>query len=382
MTRRSNALSTAISRRRWLAATTLSVMSTTVRQEAVRAVQFAPTGAGAADRPDVPWLAEVQRPANEIAAAAQLAPLLIDSAGQPISDWPAWQARRRELRRLWSEYIGEFRSDGLSSDFTVLETDERAGCKRKLIRYQSEPGLPVEAYLLAPLDQTLSLPGAVVFHSTANETIRQPAGLEGDPDAFIGLRLARRGFMVLCPRCFLWQGPGSYDEHVAAFHRRHPHSRGMAKMLADGVRAVDVLASMPEVDADRVGAVGHSLGAKETLYLAAFDERVRAAVASEGGIGRTFSNWDAPWYLGEPPSDPQVREHHELLALVAPRPFLVVGGDSADGNASWPFILAARTVYELADQRPVRLGLFNHRQGHALPQVARERIEEWLMTYV
>ena len=57
----------------------------------------------------------------------------------------------------------------------------------------------------------------------------------------------------------------------------------MAKMLYDAMRAVDVLESLPYVDKQRLASVGHSLGAKETLYLAAFDERIKAAVASEGG---------------------------------------------------------------------------------------------------
>jgi hypothetical protein len=37
----------------------------------------------------------------------------------------------------------------------------------------------------------------------------------------------------------------------------------------------------------------------DNLYAAAFDERYKAVVFSEGGIGLTFSNWDAVWYLGE-----------------------------------------------------------------------------------
>jgi dienelactone hydrolase len=72
----------------------------------------------------------------------------------------------------------------------------------------------------------------------------------------------------------------------------------MAKMLHDAQVALDVLARDPHVDAQRLGAVGHSLGAKQTLYLAALDERVKAAVSSEGGVGRQFSNWSASWYLG------------------------------------------------------------------------------------
>lgn len=48
--------------------------------------------------------------------------------------------------------------------------------------------------------------------------------------------------------------------------------------LADNIRAVDLLCSMPEVDISRIGATGASGGGNQTMYLAAFDERIRAAV--------------------------------------------------------------------------------------------------------
>ena len=60
------------------------------------------------------------------------------------------------------------------------------------------------------------------------------------------------------------------------------------------MRGVDLLESLPQVDASRIGAVGHSLGAIESLYLAAFDERVQVAVASEAGLDFSFTNWHDP----------------------------------------------------------------------------------------
>jgi hypothetical protein len=160
----------------------------------------------------------------------------------------------------------------------------------------------------------------------------------------------------------------------------------MAKMLYDAMRAVDILASLPYVDPGRIGAIGHSLGAKETLYLAAFDPRIKAAVASEGGLGFRSTNWDAPWYLG-----PAIREedfslnHHQLLALIAPRPFLVVAGETgpgaADGDRSWPFIEAALPVWRLYGE-PTRLGLLNHHKGHTIPPPVAESMADWLKTYL
>ena len=119
--------------------------------------------------------------------------------------------------------------------------------------------------------------------------------------------------------------------------------------------------------------------------LAAFDDRLRAAVSSEGGIGTRFSNWDAPWYLGPDARRADLgHEHHELLALAAPRPLLFLAGESgyaADGDRSWPFLEAAMPVYKLYGGRP-RLGLFNHRQGHSVPPEAERRIYEWLAAYL
>ncbi len=71
-------------------------------------------------------------------------------------------------------------------------------------------------------------------------------------------------------------------------------------------------------------------------------------------------------------------EHHELLALAAPRAFLLIGGDSADGDRSWPFIEAALPVYKLSDaEAETKIGLWNHKQGHSVPDDAVKRVGEW-----
>ena len=156
----------------------------------------------------------------------------------------------------------------------------------------------------------------------------------------------------------------------------------MAKMLWDAMRGVDVLASLPEVDAARLGAIGHSLGGKETLYLAAFDERIKATVSSEGSIGIPFCNWHAPWYLGKDVRGKTfTHRHHEVLALVAPRAFLLLGGDASDGAHSWPYIETALAVYRLHGGAP-RVGLLNHHKGHSVPPEAEKRLYEWLGAYL
>jgi len=240
--------------------------------------------------------------------------------------------------------------------------------------------LPVEGYLLRPAGPGRGRPAALVLHSTVDWTIRQPAGLEGPEDLHISLHLARRGYVAFCPRNFLWQyrRGGMAETAVERLHQRHPNVTGMAKMLLDATRAVDLLAAHPDVNPRRIGAIGHSLGAKEVLYLAAFDDRVRASVSSEGGIGLSFSNWDAPWYLGATIRRPGFSlDHGQVLALCAPRAFLLIGGQSADGDRSWPYVAATLPVWKVAGA-PDAVGLFTHRQGHAFPAVAQTHAYEWL----
>ncbi len=341
---------------------------------------------------DVPWLADVQRPpAAQATTGEVLEPLLVAEDGTPIETVDQWLRQREVIRDRWERFLGAM-PERPTVRREVLHEEMLPGVRRLLIRYECESGIPVEGYLLYPHPVGTKLrAGLVALHPTTADTIDEIAGVSGPESKALGLQLAREGFVVFCPRCFLWQDPSlDYEEAARRFLERRPGVLGMRKMLYDAQCAVDVLASLPEVDPERIGTVGHSLGAKETLYLAAFDERIQAAVASEGGIGLTFTNWHDPWYLGPGIHEPGFSwNHHQLLALIAPRPFLILGGESGgpagsttvDGDRTWPYVKAALPVYDLYGE-PARIGLYNHRQGHTIPPDAYHRMVEWLRTYL
>jgi len=340
---------------------------------------------------DVPWLVEVTKaPANPPREKlGRLDPLLVDASGQAITTREGWERQRTKIREEWRKFLGPMPEPRPGVKLELLKTESLDSVDRQLVRYEGEPGLFVEGYLLRPTSAKKSgkqRAGIVALHQTTNASIDEVAGVSGPDSMQIGLKLAKRGLVVFCPRCFLWQDVKSLNEAVTKHRERHPSTLGMAKMLYDAVRGVDVLESLPDVDKQRIGTVGHSLGAKEALYLAAFDDRVKASVASEGGTGFRSTNWDAPWYLG-----PAIRDenfslnHHQLLAFIAPRPFLILGGESgsgaADGERSWPLIEAALPVWRLYGE-PARVGLLNHRQGHSVSPESFEKIAQWLEAYL
>src|SRR5262249_18391578 len=124
----------------------------------------------------------------------------------------------------------------------------------------------------------------------------EPAGLSADEMYHYGLDLCGRGYVVLCPDqlCFEDRRPPPADQATnptlvgAGLERLVFTGRIVAgsclqtKYLHDLTCALDLLAGLADVDAGRLGAIGHSLGGQETLWLAWYDQRVRAAVSSCG----------------------------------------------------------------------------------------------------
>ena len=343
-------------------------------------------GQAGAATPALPWLEEVQRPPEGAPATMDLPPLVpeIGVAAEPPATPTAWAAIRGGIEKAWNDVLGPA-PPAPPLAIEVVREEAVDGCRRRLVRYACEEGVTTESYVLLPPAEMFAgnkrLPGVVAFHSTVDSTNECLAGLREGPDRMLGLTLARRGYVTICPRCFLWDDKSGYADHVRRFQERHPGGLGMRKMLSDGSRALDVLAATDGVDPGRLGCVGHSLGAKEAIYLAAFDGRVKATVAHDGGLGRRQSNWDAVWYLG--PDVPARFDHHQLLALAAPGAVLVQGGGrgASDGAASWPFVAAALPIHKLYGG-PARLGLDIHGGGHNLTDRAIERLLAWLTTWL
>ncbi len=290
-----------------------------------------------------------------------------------------WSRERGPIERRWLDFLGRFPKTKPALNPKLVSVEEKGNFIRRKVTYEVERGIPVDAYLLVPKGKNRRFPAMVVFHSTVDYTIRQPSGLEGPEAKHIGVHLAERGYVALCPRNFIWDYAGlKWMDAVGKVKRDHPDWKGMTKMVWDGIRAVDYLCSLDCVDGSRIGCMGHSLGGKEALFLPAFDPRIKVAVSSEGGIGQKFSNWDAEWYLG-----PDIRKpdfplrNNQVLALIAPRPFLLLAGNSADGDESLPYILSVKPIYDALGASDA-VAFFNHRKGHAYPPEAQKRAYEWV----
>lgn len=335
---------------------------------------------------DLPWLASVRTSAD-------------------------WQDARVRVQARFDSLLGPMPPVGTAPKLEVLSEDRIEGVLRRRVRIELETDVSMDAYILLPdgLDSSDLKPGMVALHPTNNATIDEIAGVGNRGPRATGLEFAKLGYIVICPKCFLWQEGVGFDQAVANHTKRHPQARGMAKMVFDARRALDALLSIPQVDPKRVFAFGHSLGAKQVLYLMASDPRVLAGVASEGGVDLRSTNWEAPWYLNPPPRIPHGTPsqehradweadwgHDELLMLIAPRPVLIMGGQSgpgaADGSQSLPAMRGAFGIWrlfgtEIDSKKPVDasawlgLALWNHGQGHVFGDWQFEQARAWFEAY-
>lgn len=106
--------------------------------------------------------------------------------------------------------------------------------------------------------------------------------------------------------------------------------------LRDEQIALDYLVSRPEIDAEKIGAEGMSMGSTRAWWLAAIDERVKAVVGvacftryKELIAQRELRAHGIYYFV------PGVLKHFDteaIMALIAPRPFLALTGDSDQGS--------------------------------------------------
>ncbi len=326
-----------------------------------------------------------------------LSDLLLDREGNPITK-SDWESQRARIEDRWKTFLGLYHLPPIKAPLNIQITfvDTFRSCSRYRLQYnlESKGNFTTEAYLLVPNAILLKkMPAFVAFHQTTDNHAKEPAGLGAGspPNMTYGVQLAELGYVVLCPRNFLYLGsPSDSRERKAQDVRRYyPQWKGITRMVYDAMRAVDVLRSFAFVDSSSIGCIGHSLGAKEALYAAAFDERYKVTVFSEGGIGfaEPNTNWNAEWYLGC--AFEQINmDHHELLALIAPRPFLLFAGrtgirkgQEVDDEKSWKYIKAAMPVYDLLGY-PKNIGWWHHQKGHDYPEEAQVVTREFVMEHL
>jgi dienelactone hydrolase len=291
-----------------------------------------------------------------------------------FTDLKAWKkAARGKLFELL-----HYAPESCGPKAEVVEQKDEGEYIREKVCFNTTPDLRVPAYVLVPKAGKKPLPALVALHDhggfylwgkeklveTASE---HPALTEFKQTAYSGKsiasELARQGYVVLVIDMFYWgerrmlldddtqdwrrPDMGITRERVNAFNRRAGENEPLVGrtiysagftwpgvMFWDDLRSLDYLASRPEVDPNRLGCVGLSVGGLRSCHLAALDDRIKAAVV----VGWMCSfprqiKKHVRHTIGHTKVVPglyQQMDYPDVAALAAPAAMLVING-SKDG---------------------------------------------------
>lgn len=302
----------------------------------------------------------------------------------PIRDAAGWPARRAHILANMQLVMGPLPAAATAP--LELQISERVNCgsyERQKISFLAEPGDRVTGYLLMPRAAGRH-PAVLCLHQTVKIGAAEPVGLGVRTNLRYADELARRGYVTL-----------AVDYPNFGEYQCDPYARGYASATMKGIvnhrRAVDLLQSLNEVDPARIGVIGHSLGGHNSLFIAAFDERIQCVVTSCGfcSFGRYMQGNLAGWsHAGYMPrirelyaADPQQMpfDFTEVLGAIAPRAVLVVAPER-DANFDLQGVIecvdAARPVYTLLGAADKLSAIYPDAE-HDFPPPARAEAYAW-----
>ncbi len=263
---------------------------------------------------------------------------------EKLTDGERWQIKANALREIFLQTLGVEPPIACPLAPENLSEEDCGSYLKRRVSYAVEPDERIFAWVLIPKSRQGKCPAVICIHPTTplgkEQTIGSEASEKGQDRAY-ALHLVQRGYVTLAydlmsagERCF--DGHTAFD--TSPFYVKHPRWSARGKDLWDMARAVDFLQTVAEVDAERIGSIGHSQGGGLTIHAMALDERIKVGVSSCGlwpaRISKNPFNHATTrpdWWVGQPllrpycwTGKPFPIDLHEYLALAAPRPLMMI----------------------------------------------------------
>lgn len=296
----------------------------------------------------------------------------IDRAGalQPVKSASQWNVRRTHILAGMQAAMGllPLRKELPPLDVQIHEREKGDGYERQTISFAVENGKVggkphrLSAYLYIPdgIGKDERRAGVLALHPTHAIGKGVVDGQSERPNRAYGKEMAQRGYVVIAPDYPSFGEQKQYDFASDAY------SSGTMKGIVNHMRCVDLLASRDDVDAKRIGAIGHSLGGHNAMFVGVFDTRLKVIVSSCGWTpfhdyyGGRIAGWTSDRYM------PRLRDiykldadrvpfdFYEVVAAIAPRAFFS-NSPLRDGNFNFEGVKKAEKeaskVYSLLGKK-------------------------------
>ncbi|HUB79829.1 MAG TPA: alpha/beta hydrolase family protein [Bryobacteraceae bacterium] len=274
------------------------------------------------------------------------APLRLTFRATTRREAEEWQ---KQLRAKVTELVGGFPSAAVPLHPQTLEVREFPAYRREKFVIQSRPGFYVLGYLLTPKSGSAPHP-AVICVPGHGRGVDDIVGIDENGHD----RTERVGYQFDFAIQAVEHGMAAVAIEPMAFGcRRDPvtESKGLGTSACqpaaggllllgqtmigwrvyDVMRTIDWIATRPELDARRVGCMGISGGGTCTLFSAALDTRIRAAMVS--GYLNTFRECImsvSHCIDNYVPGILNWAEQYDVAGLIAPRPLFAESGEKDD----------------------------------------------------
>jgi hypothetical protein len=326
-----------------------------------------------------------------------------DDAGRPrrVQTQDDWQRKCTEIRDSIQAIFGPLPP---LDNLPPLNVQYRDSLKtpyytRYTIWFTAAENEKVPAYLYIPIDAApgKKYPAMLVCQET--QRLGKVSVDGGGPrDRAYAKELAQRGFVVIAPDYPSFGELADYD------FQNDRYQSGTMTGIFYHIRCIDLLEQLPYTDMQRVGVIGLSLGGHNSMYVSAFEPRIRAIVSISGWCEQEY------YHIGPAPDEERFRgsgrlwggaqdryyplvrfkyhfdeylfpwHWHEGIALLAPRPFLSVSplrDDNFNVNGVRVGLERAMDAYRFLGAEANLRGLYPD-EGHVVSWDVRQTIYLWL----
>jgi len=260
-----------------------------------------------------------------------------------------WNIKRTEVKETLKNLLGNIPERPTKLKVKTLSREVKNGYILEKFLIDNEIDSWIPGYLAIPINVKGKVPVIVGLHghSSSKENI---FGYNSNTAQDVMALLISNGYAVMAIDSYfngerLGKGPAGElerqekgsDQELSQFKLNLWFGRSLWGMqLRDEQIAIDYLVSRPEIDAARIGVEGMSMGSTRAWWLAALDDRIKVVVGiacftryKELIEQRQLKAHGIYYFV------PGVLNHFDteaIMGLIAPRPFLVLTGDSDAGS--------------------------------------------------
>lgn len=310
-----------------------------------------------------------------------------------IQSETAAEIRKAQVRSLMLSSLGGF-PPNTPLNAQLTGAIDRGSFRIEKVLFESQPGLRVSANVYIPQSSGSGPFPAILFQIGHFQNGKAWEQLTAS-------NLAMKGFVVIAfdPLCQAERLQGynpatgttlidwGVPQHVMAGGQSALVGHSLARyMINDARRAIDYLLTRSDVDGNRIGATGCSGGGTLTMFVAALDDRIKAAApaCSAGsfkigfpyGLGDSEQSWLNFLIAG--------LDHPDFAEVFAPKTFLVLANDQ---DTDFPlsgvnaFYNEAKAWYGLYNAS-ANMQLFVGPGPHGTPLEVREAIYSWMIQWL